>query len=168
MQGGCGFARENGSPPGGGASDWATVLGVGATSGGNSPTLSNGDDLAVAVNLGSDIGAAATLIQRAFLSHIRSGVIDFGDTSGNLDDETFARVDSVAARRTLTLPAAAAGLWYVIQTTSSGFGVDLDDQAGDTINGGAGPIVIYGGLGGPFVWLVWAEDGTNWNAQRVA
>lgn len=93
-------------------------------------------------------------------------VLVLGDASGNLGDETFVRVDAVAAARTLTLPPAAAGWWYVIQATAAGAGVLLDDQPGDTINGGAGPIAIA--PVGTTTWLVWAQDGTNWNAYQIA
>ncbi len=156
---------------GGAAATWAQTLAAGAVSGGNSPTLSNGDDLLVAVNLGSDIGAAGTSFQRAFVSHQAGGVAIVGDANFNADDETFINIDTGAAgTNTITLPAAVTGYWYIIDIDFTPNGtVALDDQPGDTINGGAGPINLYvGGAGNQrSVWLVYAQNGTNWVAKSI-
>ncbi|MCH9736092.1 MAG: hypothetical protein K0U78_16325 [Actinomycetia bacterium] len=99
-----------------------------------------------------------------------------GDNDANLLVPTgpFAFVSVTApavGTNTLTLPAASAGIAYFVEAGVAGGKVDLDDQAGDTIMGGAGPFQLLAGatgIGTPRFqyYFVVAQDDTDWRVSN--
>jgi hypothetical protein len=114
---------------------------------------------------GMDLGLEGGSWNRGYIDHITSGVLDVGDASSALDNETFVSVlEPAAATNTLTLPSAVPGYWYLIEVANDAAGaVDLDDALGDTINGGAGPLTLTSAS----TYFVWALNGTDWRAVNI-
>lgn len=123
------------------------------------------------VTMARRLGGGARLWQRTYSGHHVGGVAIVGDASFNADDETFIDIDTPAAgTNTITLPTAAAGWWYIVNIDIVGVNglIALDDAAGDAINGGAGPVVIWNpAMAGHKTWFVWAQDATNWVAKPM-